>query len=85
MRLSHVHCQVRDLPAAACWFEQVWQVTPVFHNERMVWKSAQHCIASAANRSFSGDDMLSVPILEAPFEHRSVSFRTSLMGRPAGI
>jgi hypothetical protein len=29
--------------------------------------------------------MLSVPLPEAPFEHRSVSFRTSLMGRPAGI
>jgi hypothetical protein len=36
MKLSHVHCRVRDLPAAARWFEQVWQVTPVFHNERMV-------------------------------------------------
>ena len=28
--------------------------------ERRSWKSAQHCIASAANRSFSGDSMLSV-------------------------
>lgn len=37
MRMSHVHCRVRDLPAAARWFEQVWQVVPVFHNERMVW------------------------------------------------
>ena len=25
MKLSHVHCRVRDLPAAARWFEQVWQ------------------------------------------------------------
>ncbi len=37
MKVSHVHCRVRDLPAAARWFEQVLQVTPVFHNERMVW------------------------------------------------
>jgi hypothetical protein len=29
--------------------------------------------------------MLSVLLPEAPFEHRSVSFRTSLMRRPAGI
>jgi hypothetical protein len=28
--------------------------------ERPSWKSAQQCIASAANRSFSGDGMLSV-------------------------
>ena len=39
MKLSHVHCRVLDLPAAARWFEQVWQATPVFHNERMVWLS----------------------------------------------
>ena len=39
MKLSHVHCRVRDLQGAAHWFEQVWQVTPVFHNERMVWLS----------------------------------------------
>jgi predicted enzyme related to lactoylglutathione lyase len=39
MKLSHVHCRARDLPAAARWFQQVWQVTPVFHNERMVWLS----------------------------------------------
>jgi hypothetical protein len=37
MRVSHVHCQVRDLTAAARWFEQVLQATPVFNNERMAW------------------------------------------------
>jgi uncharacterized glyoxalase superfamily protein PhnB len=37
MKVSHVHCRVRDLPAAARWFEQVCQVAPVFNNERMVW------------------------------------------------
>jgi hypothetical protein len=37
MRVSHVHCRVRDLQAAAHWFEQVWQVVPVVHNERMAW------------------------------------------------
>lgn len=24
MKVSHVHCRVQDLPAAARWFEQVW-------------------------------------------------------------
>ncbi len=37
MKISHVHCRVRDLPAAARWFEQVLQATAVFNNERMVW------------------------------------------------
>src|SRR5260370_37884302 len=37
MKVSHVHCRVRDLPAAARWFQQVLQATPVFNNERMVW------------------------------------------------
>ena len=37
MRVSHVHCRVRDLQAAAHWFEQVWQVVPIVHNERMAW------------------------------------------------
>ena len=37
MKVSHVHCRVRDLAAAARWFEQVWQVVPVVHNERMAW------------------------------------------------
>ncbi len=37
MKMSHVHCRVRDLAAAARWFEQMWQVTPVMHNERMAW------------------------------------------------
>jgi hypothetical protein len=37
MRVSHLHCRLRDLPAAARWFEQVWQVVPVFNNERMAW------------------------------------------------
>jgi len=48
----------------------------ILSEERPSWKSTQHCIASAANRSFSGDGMLSVFLPEAPFEHRSVSFRT---------
>ena len=39
MKLSHVHCRVRDLPAAAFWFEKVFQVSPVFNNDRMVWLS----------------------------------------------
>ena len=37
MRVSHVHCRVRDLPTAARWFEQVLEATPVFNNERMAW------------------------------------------------
>jgi len=37
MKVSHVHCRVRDLPTAARWFEQVLQATPVFNNERMAW------------------------------------------------
>ncbi|MFZ0736133.1 MAG: VOC family protein [Candidatus Acidiferrales bacterium] len=39
MKVSHVHCRVRDLPAAARWFEQVLQIAPVFHNEQMAWLS----------------------------------------------
>src|ERR1022692_2501053 len=39
-------------------------------------------IASAANRSFSGDGMLSVLLPEAPFEHRSVSFPHQSDGTP---
>jgi hypothetical protein len=37
MKVSHVHCRVRDVPAAARWFEQVWRVNAVFQNEQMVW------------------------------------------------
>ena len=37
MKMSHVHCRVRDLKAAAQWFEKMWQIAPVFNNERMVW------------------------------------------------
>jgi len=37
MKVSHVHCRVRDLATAARWFEQVWQVVPVVYNERMAW------------------------------------------------
>jgi len=37
MKVSHVHCRVRDLQAAARWFEQVLHVVPVVHNERMAW------------------------------------------------
>lgn len=39
MKLSHVHCRVRDLPTAAGWFGKVWQISPVVNNERMVWLS----------------------------------------------
>jgi len=39
MKMSHVHCRVRDLQAAAEWFEKVWQIAPVLNNERMVWLS----------------------------------------------
>jgi len=35
MRMSHVHCRVRNLQAAIRWFERVWQIGPVFNNERM--------------------------------------------------
>ena len=37
MKVLHVHCRVRDLPGAVRWFEQVWQVVPVVHNEQMAW------------------------------------------------
>ena len=37
MKISHVHCRVRNLPAAASWFQEVLQATPVFNNERMAW------------------------------------------------
>jgi catechol 2,3-dioxygenase-like lactoylglutathione lyase family enzyme len=37
MRMSHVHCRVHDLQAATRWFERVWQIAPVFNNERMAW------------------------------------------------
>ena len=37
MKVSHVHCRVQDLAAAARWFEQVFQVVTIFHNERMTW------------------------------------------------
>ena len=39
MRLSHVRCRIRDFEAAARWFERVWQVAPVFNDDRMVWLS----------------------------------------------
>jgi len=39
MKLSHVHCRVRDLRATAFWFEKVWQVSPIFKDDRMVWLS----------------------------------------------
>ncbi len=35
MRMSHVHCRVRDLQAATRWFEEVMRSTPTFNNERM--------------------------------------------------
>lgn len=37
MKVSHVHCGVRDLAVAARWFQQVLQAVPVFNNERMAW------------------------------------------------
>jgi len=39
MKMSHVHCRVRELQAAADWFAKVCQIAPVFNNERMVWLS----------------------------------------------
>jgi hypothetical protein len=39
MKMSHVHCRVRDLEGAAHWFEKVCQVAAVFNSERMVWLS----------------------------------------------
>ena len=32
-----MHCCVRDLARAVRWFERLWQVVPVVHNERMAW------------------------------------------------
>jgi hypothetical protein len=39
MKISYIHCGMRDLHPAARWFEQVWQIVPEFNNERMVWLS----------------------------------------------
>ncbi len=39
MKPGHIHCKVRDLPAAARWFEKIFKVKPVHNNERMVWLS----------------------------------------------
>ena len=36
MKMSQVHCRVRDLEGAALWFEKVCQVAPVLNSERMV-------------------------------------------------
>ena len=35
MTISHVHCQVRDLPAAVLWFGEKCGVSPSFRDERM--------------------------------------------------
>ena len=32
---SHVHLGVKDLQRALQWLEQVWQLRPIFQNERM--------------------------------------------------
>jgi uncharacterized glyoxalase superfamily protein PhnB len=37
MKVKHVHCRVRDFPAASSWFQQVLQITAVFSNGRMAW------------------------------------------------
>jgi catechol 2,3-dioxygenase-like lactoylglutathione lyase family enzyme len=37
MKISHVHCRVRDLPAAVRWFQKILHANSVFNNERMVW------------------------------------------------
>ena len=50
MKMSHVHCRVRDLPAAARWFEKVCQIAPVFNNERMVWLSFEREIRELVAR-----------------------------------
>jgi predicted enzyme related to lactoylglutathione lyase len=33
--ISHVHCQVRDLPAAVAWFTERCEVPPSFNDGRM--------------------------------------------------
>jgi len=38
MKISHVHCRVHDLPAPARWFQQAFEGTPGFNNERMAWR-----------------------------------------------
>ena len=35
MKGSHVHINVKDLDSAVRWFESVWEIRPVFQNERM--------------------------------------------------
>ena len=35
MNGSHVHLGVKDLPEALQWLEKVWQLRPIFQNERM--------------------------------------------------
>lgn len=35
MKISHVHCRVRDLPAAVQWFDQVLRAKPSYCDERM--------------------------------------------------
>ena len=36
MTISHVHCQVKDLPGAEAWFRRVHGVSPSFSDPRLV-------------------------------------------------
>jgi len=33
--ISHVHCQVIDLPAASAWFQRVHEIPPSFSDSRL--------------------------------------------------
>jgi len=35
MKISHVHCQVRELPAAVAWFRETADLSPSFASERL--------------------------------------------------
>ena len=35
MTISHVHCQVTDLPGASAWFQRVHGVSPTFSDGRL--------------------------------------------------
>jgi predicted enzyme related to lactoylglutathione lyase len=35
VKISHVHCQVRGLPAAVTWFRETADLSPSFASERM--------------------------------------------------
>jgi catechol 2,3-dioxygenase-like lactoylglutathione lyase family enzyme len=35
MKVSHVHCSVKNLNAAIEWFSNVWRIAPGYANDRM--------------------------------------------------